>query len=175
MKKLIQKILSMGADFSTRKALKSTLGFLGVKPENIDKLYVELKNDFYRDRFRKIHPEHKMVFLPQCLRNPGCAARITKLGYDCNGCVSKEKCKVYAIKSRAEDLGYRVFITPGGSMVINIIKKFKPKAILGIACMKEIVMAMENLSVTGQAVELTRDGCVNTDVKMSDVFDILQS
>lgn len=173
MKKLMQRIISMGADFSTRKALKTTLKFLGMKPENIDKLYVEIKNDFYREAFRKISPTKKIVFLPQCLRNPNCKAKITKLGYGCTGCGNRNKCKVYTIKDKAEYIGYKVFITPGGSMVVNIIKKFKPGAILGIACMKEIVMAMENIPMPGQAIRLTKDGCVNTDVKMSDVMGIL--
>lgn len=173
MKRLVQKIISMGADFSTRKALKSTLRFLGVKPENIDKLYVELKNDFYRDIFMKTPPKNKIVFLPQCLRNPDCKAKLTKLGYDCNGCDNQNSCKVYKIKTKAESLGYRVFIAPGGSMVIKIVKKLKPRAVLGIACMKEIVMALDSLNVPGQAIELLKDGCVNTDVKISEVFRVL--
>jgi hypothetical protein len=172
VKRLIQKIINIGADFSTRKALKSTLKFLGVKPENIDRLYVELKNDFYRETFRRIPPKNKIVFLPQCLRNPGCKAKLTKLGYSCTGC-SCNSCKVCRIKTRAESLGYRVFIAPGGSMVINIVKKLKPKAILGVGCMKEIVMAMDNINITGQAVELTKNGCVNTDVRINEVFDLL--
>jgi hypothetical protein len=173
MKRLVQKIINIGADFSTRKALKSTLRFLGVKPENIDKLYVELKNDFYRDVFRKIHPKYKIVFLPQCLRNSGCKTKLTKLGHQCTGCGNYKNCKVYKIKTKAESLGYRVFIVPGGSMVLDIVKKYKPKAVLGVACMKEIVMALDNLSISLQSVELLRDGCVNTDVKISDVFGIL--
>jgi hypothetical protein len=173
MKKLMQKLISMGADLSTRKALKTTLRFIGVKPENIDKLYVELKNDFYREEFKRIPPNRKIVFLPQCLRNSDCKAKVIKTGYDCTGCGNKNKCKVYTIKNKAESMGYRVFITPGGSMVVNIIKKFKPRAILGVACMKEIVMAMEHIPLPGQAIELTKNGCVNTDVKINEVLDTL--
>ena len=173
MKKLVQRIISMGADFSTRNALKSTLGFLGVKPENIDRLYMELKNDFYRDTFKRISPRQKMVFLPQCLRNPNCKAVVSRTGYQCTGCSNRDRCKVYKIKARAESLGYRVFISPGGSMVLNMVRKLQPRAILGIACMKEIIIAMESLGVPGQAVELTRDGCVNTDVNLKEVFSIL--
>jgi hypothetical protein len=173
MKRLIQRIINMGADFSTRKALKSTLRFLGVEPENIDRLYIELKNDFYRDVFRRISPNQKIVFLPQCLRKPDCRARLTRLGYQCVGCGNRRACKAYKIKKRAESLGYGVFIVPGGSMVLKIVRKFKPRAILGIACMKEVVMAMENISLPGQAIELLKDGCVNTDVRIRDVFRIL--
>lgn len=172
MKKLIQRIISMGADFSTRKALKATTKFLGVKPENIDKLYVEIKNDYYKETFKRIPPKDKIVFLPQCLRGPSCKASVTKQGFVCNGC-NKAECRVYKIKTRAESKGYRVFITPGGSMVVKLIQKYRPRAILGVACMKEIVMAMENIPLPGQAIQLTRDGCINTDVKMSEVMKAL--
>jgi len=172
MKKLMQKVIGMGADFSTRKALKSTLRFIGVKPENIDKLYVELKNDYYREAFSQIPPKHKIVFLPQCLRSTDCKASVTKQGFVCNGC-NKNDCKVYKIKNKAESKGYRVFVTPGGSMVAKIVKKYKPKAILGVACMKEIVMAMESIPLPGQAIKLTKNGCISTDVKLREVFNTL--
>ncbi len=174
MKKLIQRIIGMGADFSTRKALKSTLGFVGMKPENIDKLYVELKNDYYKEQVRKIPPEEKIVFLPHCLRKSGCNAKVEKnVGYQCNGCENHRKCKIYAIKNEAEAKGYRVFVTPGGSMVLGIVNRLKPRAVIGVACMKEIVIALDNLKIPLQSIELSRDGCVNTDVKMSKVLDTL--
>lgn len=174
MKKIIQKILSMGADFSTRKALKTTLGFVGMKPENIDKLYAELKNDYYKEQFKDIPSKEKIVFLPHCLRKYGCDAKVERnIGYKCNGCKNHKSCKVYAIKNEAEKKGYRVFVTPGGSMVMDIVKKMKPKAVIGVACMKEIVIALDNLNVPLQSITLSRDGCVGTDVKIKEVFDVL--
>ena len=173
MKKMIQKIINLGADFSTRKALKSTLKFLGIKPVNIDRLYVELKNDYFRDTFKKLPPRKKMIFLPQCLRNPNCKAGITKTGHKCVACSNRERCKAFKIKSKAEAMGYRVFIVPGGSMVFKLIKRYRPEAVLGVGCMKELVIAVENINIPGQAVELTRDGCINTDVSMKEIMDIL--
>lgn len=173
MKRLVQKILSMGADFSTRKALKSTLGFIGMKPENIDKLYVDLKNDFYKEKFKRVPTKDRIVFLPYCMRKHNCSAKITKTGYKCNGCGNRDTCKIYAIKNKAESLGYRVFVAPGGSMVLNIVKKYKPKAIIGVACIKEIVIALDNLNIPIQSIELSKDGCVGTDVKISDVYSAL--
>jgi len=82
-------------------------------------------------------------------------------------------CKVYAIKAKAEKLGYRVFICPGGSMIFRIIKKFRPKAVMGVACMKELVLAAEELRIPMQGVELLKSGCVNTDVDVEHVFSLL--
>jgi hypothetical protein len=101
-----------------------------------------------------------------------CRAQTTKEGYKCVKCLP-DKCKVYAIKAKAEKLGYRVFICPGGSMVFRIIKKFRPKAVMGVACMKELVLAAEELRIPMQGVELLKSGCVATDVDIEHVFSLL--
>jgi hypothetical protein len=53
------------------------------------------------------------------------------------------------------------------------VKETKPKAALGVACLKELVMAMENLPIPTVGVELLRDGCVNTDVDVKKVLKAL--
>ena len=174
MKVLVQKLISTGADFSTKKALKNTLNYLGIKPENIDHLYIELKNSIHRDMFRRISPRQKLVFLPQCLRNSRtCKAVLGPTGWKCMKCRSHRTCKVFRIKQRAESLGYRVFIVPGGSMTFKIMEKLKPRAALGVACLKELVMAAEELKIPAQGIPLLRDGCINTDVSLEEVFNAL--
>jgi len=173
LKKFLQDLVEMGADFSTKRALKRSLKLIGIGPENVDRLYIEFKNDRYRDEFKSISPKNKIIFLPQCLRAPKCKAEMTENGYKCVKCGSFRECKVYAIKAKAESMGYKIFINPGGSMVFKIIKKLRPKAVLGVACMKELVMAAEELKIPGQGVELLRNGCFNTDVDVEKVFALL--
>jgi hypothetical protein len=171
MKTLVQKLISTGADLSTRKALKNSLNYLGIKPENIDKLYIELKNSIHTDIFDRINPRHKLVFLPQCLRNSRtCIAVLGPSGWICKQCKGNRRCKVYRIKHEAESLGYRVFIVPGGSMVFKLISKLKPRAVLGVACISELVMAAEVLKVPMKMVQLSKDGCVDTDVEIEYVL-----
>jgi hypothetical protein len=174
MKTLVQRLISTGADLSTKKALKNTLNYLGIKPENIDHLYIELKNSIHRDAFRRTSPKDKIVFLPQCLRNSKtCKAVLGPNGWECMKCSGHKTCKVFRIRQRAESLGYRAFIVPGGSMVFKLLEKLKPRAVLGVGCMKELVMAAEELRIPGQGIPLLRDGCVDTDVSLSEVFDAL--
>jgi hypothetical protein len=175
MKKLAQRIINAGMDFSTKRALKNTLNFLGISPDNIDHLYLELKNSMGKDAISKLNREHVFVFLPQCLRNSKtCKATLGEEGWICAKCSGYRKCKVYKIKKKAEEKGHRVFICPGGSMVMKIIKKHKPKAVIGVACIKEITMAFDEIKVPGCGIELSRDGCINTDVDLSKVFEILE-
>jgi hypothetical protein len=169
--KLLQRLAGVGADLSTRKTLKAALKILGIKPENIDKLYIELKNSINEDIFRDLHPRDKMVFIPQCLRNSRkCRAKLTGLGYKCKECC---RCKARRIREKAEFLGYRVFVVPGDSMVFNIVKRFRPKAVFGVGCIKELVIAFEEIGIPARTVELSRDGCINTDVDMVRIFDVL--
>ena len=81
--------------------------------------------------------------------------------------------KVFRIKNRAETLGYKVFVVPGGSLVMKLINELKPKAVLGVACIKELIMAAEELNIPIQVVLLSRDGCVNTDVRIDEVLNVL--
>ena len=59
-------------------------------------------------------------------------------------------------------------------MVGKIIKKASPKAVVGVACMKELVMALDELSIPAQSVELSKDGCVDTDVDLESVMDVIK-
>lgn len=172
MKRVIQRLVSLGVDLSTRKALKNALKILGIKPENIDKLYIELRNDMNREAFSALPAKQKVVFIPQCLRkSKKCRARLSPVGYICKGC--SRNCKARLIKEKSEKLGYKVHIVPGGSMVFNIINRFRPRAALGIGCLKELTLAAENIRIPGCGIELLRDGCVDTDVNLEEVSDIL--
>ncbi len=174
MRRLVQKIINTGMDISTKKALKNVLNFLGLKPENIDRLYVELQNSIHKEAFDSVGPEDKVVFIPHCLRSSKhCKGKISRNGYDCRGCPAQSKCKAFMIKRKAEERGYRAFIVPGGSMTLKIIEREKPKAVLGIGCIKELVMGAEFINVPGQGVELLKEGCIDTDVDMHEVIRIL--
>jgi len=173
MTKIIQKLVGLGVDLSTKRALKKAIGILGVKPDNIDNLYIDLKNSIHEEKFKNAPKDKKIVFLPQCLRDCNkCKAVLGKYGYGCVKC--SKKCKARKVKEYAEKIGYKVFIVPGGSMLSRIIEKFRPMAILGVACKKELVMACDELSLPSQGVELLKDGCVNTDVDFESVKKFLE-
>lgn len=146
---------------------------LGMDERELMKLYIDLKNKLHRDRFVKTEFSNRILLLPQCLRSRSCEAELTEYGYECKEC---GRCVIPEIKKVAEDLGYKVFILPGGRIVEKIIKAFKPKAVLGVACLKELVlgsMVCEKARIPAQGVALLRDGCVETDVHLADVFEVL--
>jgi hypothetical protein len=79
---------------------------------------------------------------------------------------------------KAKDLGYKgIFILPGGSLAQKILLELKPKASLGVACSKELVLGSylcEKVGVIGQGVKLLKDGCINTVVDMKILGNALE-
>lgn len=79
-------------------------------------------------------------------------------------CIRRDKRD--AVKAHAEELGYRVYIVGGGSIVRKRIVSEKPGAVVGIACFDELRMATDNIDIPYQIVLLDRDGCEDTDFDM---------
>lgn len=80
------------------------------------------------------------------------------------------------IKDFAEKLGYNVVVAAGGSQVFKAIQKFKPQAIVGIACMREIYLAvseLEDINLPYQSLELSDDGCKNTKANIDEAKALL--
>lgn len=138
---------------------------------------IVLFNASQKDNFEKVSYQDRVVFLPHCLRKiKVCKAENTEEGWRCKHCT--KECAVNIISREAEKLGYRYFIAPGGSLVFNLMNKYHPKAVLGVACHKELKLAVDMMNSSYQeiayyTIPLTKDGCVNTEVNVDRVKDAL--
>ncbi len=178
---IVSRLIAAGADLSTRMAVKKVLRGIVEDDDALDMIYIAVKNRAYRERFSKVPVKKRALFLPACLRNSKtCRAELrSDAGYVCKRCGA---CVIKEIIEGAESLGYRhVYIVPGGSMVIRIIKRGVEShnilAAVGVACVPELVEAAEKLSLIGipiQAVPLLKAGCVDTAVDKDEVLHILR-
>ncbi len=113
------------------------------------------------------------LFLPHCLRSRDCPASSDHEGIICEKC---ERCDIARLVSEGEARGLRVFCVPGGSLIETLVKKYRPKAVVGVACSKEITLALQLLWDKGifvQAFPLERDGCFQTSVKLETILAFL--
>ena len=140
---------------------------VGVEEQELFQLYVEAKNRSMIESFAATPNNERVVLLPQCLRAKDCPAELGEYGYECQQC---GRCSVAKIVQLTKDLGYKgTFIVPGGSLAKKILVDLKPKASLGVACSKELVLGSylcEKVGIIGQGVRLLKDGCINTVVDM---------
>ncbi|MCD6523126.1 MAG: DUF116 domain-containing protein [Candidatus Diapherotrites archaeon] len=155
--------------------VKRTFWFFKIDTEAVDLVKTVVMNKIYEKQFSKIPPQERLIVLPQCLRHVNCPARL-----DPNEgivCVKCGLCGIANIKEEAEALGEKVVIVPGGTFAARMMKKFRPKAVIGVACPAEIregaEIAMKH-GIIPQTVPLLRSGCVNTAVDWDELKRVMK-
>ncbi|MFH1367901.1 MAG: DUF116 domain-containing protein [Elusimicrobiota bacterium] len=144
--------------------------------EEKNRKLTEKKNRKMAESFAAIPYTERVVFVPHCMRNiEKCKAKELGSHYICMECGA---CKTGNISKKSKELGYKaIYILKGGKAVKKLTEELKPKAVLGVACYYEGVMGMDESEKHGliaQFVPLTRDGCVNTDIELEEVYKALE-
>lgn len=156
--------------------LKKLAGKFGLGERIIDIVGIEVRNNLSFEKFSKVKPKDRILIVPQCLRHAKCPARLDSMtGIACREC---GLCILKDLKAEAERLGYGFYIVPGGRFVQRIVKAVKPKAALGVACTKDLNMAMHELSNSKtivQGVPLIKEGCVQTQVDLKELMRKLRA
>jgi hypothetical protein len=173
--RVVKKIAKTKLSSLAIHKLEQLANKVGVEEKELFELYVEAKNRSQLDSFAATPYNQRVVLLPQCLRAKDCPAEIAQHGYECKQC---GKCSIANIVKTTKELGYKgTYIVPGGSLAKTILEDVKPKASLGVACSKELVMGSylcEKVGVIGQGVQLLKDGCINTVVDLKILKDALK-
>ncbi|MHA1839336.1 MAG: DUF116 domain-containing protein [Candidatus Ranarchaeia archaeon] len=181
-KRIIIKAARMGLDLNVKDNLKMIVKTLGIDPKHVDQIWTELLNELNRKKFGATKVEERIILLPQCLRDSSkCTAKLSKLGFICNKCSAK--CTVYRITQEAKALGYKgVYVSPGGSMAMNIVLMTRPKAVIAVACARELEEAISiarerglDQVIPSQVVPLSKEGCIDTIVDEDKLLKIMRS
>ncbi|MEM4662494.1 MAG: DUF116 domain-containing protein [Candidatus Diapherotrites archaeon] len=178
IKEAVAQAVDTGTHINIASATEKIAKKLGLNEQWIEYTHIEFRNKMHEIAYKKTPYNDRILFLPHCMKNSEkCKAQYGSEGLKCLKCGS---CKIGIIVSKAEELGYKgVFVCPGGSIVLEIVNRYKPKAILGVCCYKEAILAFDSLKdlkdikVAPQAVLLTRKGCIDTDVNLEEVFEKL--
>ena len=144
--------------------------------EDNNKALTAKKNSQMSKVFYGIPYSERVVLVPHCMRNTKlCKAKEMGSYYLCAECGA---CKIGDISKKTKELGYKaLYVLKGGKAVKKLVEDLKPKAALGVACYFEGVMGMQESEKHGLAVQfvpLTKDGCVDTDVNLEEVFKTLE-
>lgn len=131
-----------------------------------DLVDLQAVNLMHRKKF--LETRKRALMLPHCARkhmDNRCKASFDAAipSYVCAHC--SPDCLVNRADSSARKKGYDVFILPGGSCVMKILKASKYEGVVGVACGEEIKLSGDLLhegGVAGQAIPLIKNGCANT-------------
>ncbi|OQA58743.1 MAG: hypothetical protein BWY45_01069 [Euryarchaeota archaeon ADurb.Bin294] len=150
--------------------MRSMFRLFGFEDSDFFRIIVTLQNTLNRKAFMSIPVTERVVFMPHCLRSNACPAHLHDEGLKCREC---GLCKVGEGKRLLELLGYRVFIIPGSSFIKRMIKRYRPRAIIGIGCLLEVKEGIEmsgQYNIIAMGVVNTSDGCVETSADWDQVF-----
>lgn len=144
---------------------------IGLEDQEMLAFFVKLGNTMNARAFAEVPVGQRAIFLPQCLRNAACPADLTPEGLRCKRC---RRCTVGEAMDVLEGLGYRVFIVPGSSFIKRMVKKYRPRALIGVGCLSEVKEGLEMadwLGLVGIGVVTLKEGCVETFVDWPTVYE----
>jgi len=125
----------------------------------------------------------RVLLLPHCLRKvESCKATYDARGLQCARC--RDDCAVNLLTARAKELGYKgVCVAPGGRLAVSFIREIRPRAVVAVACARELVEGVQGVEAQAAAegvefpaivvVPLLKDGCVNTEVDVMKAIELL--
>lgn len=152
--------------------IKALFRLFGLEDREMLSFFVQLHNAMNKKAFEEIPVSERAIFLPQCLRSSHCPAHLTPEGLKCRSC---GECSIGYWRKILEDMGYRLFIVPGSSFIKRMVKKYRPRAIIGIGCLGEVKEGLDmadKLGLVGMGVVSLKEGCVETLVDWDDVMEV---
>lgn len=152
--------------------MKAFFRLLGLEDREMLTFIIKIHNTMNSAAFSKIPLAERAVFFPQCLRSAKCPAHLTPEGLKCVGC---GQCTVGDARQLLEKMGYRVFVIPGSSFIKRMVKKYHPRAIIGVGCLTEVkegIDMADKIGLVAMGVVTIKEGCVETLVNWQDVYDV---
>ncbi|HXE55730.1 MAG TPA: DUF116 domain-containing protein, partial [Tepidisphaeraceae bacterium] len=139
-----------------------------------DYIAVLVNNEAWREQLATIPYERRLLLMPKCLRvEAKCPAPFDEFGLLCKKC---GLCSIQDLQEEAERLGYAVLVAEGSAIVTSIIQTGKIEAIVGVSCLSVLEKAfphMEAAAIPGIAIPLLQDDCVDTNVDLDWVWEII--
>jgi hypothetical protein len=152
--------------------MKAFFRLLGLEEREMLSFFIKLHNAMNTAEFECIPVSERAVFMPQCLRSSKCPAHLTPEGLKCRNC---GQCTVGEARIILEKMGYRIFIVPGSSFIKRMVRKYHPKAIIGVGCLSEVkegIDMADKMGLVAMGVVTMKEGCVETLVNWADIYEV---
>lgn len=134
---------------------------------DVDKIrnsYIEVNNQLVLALRMRLRPEQILLLAPHCLQRTDCPHKIT---VDINNCRRCGGCKVNDLLSIRDTHGVRVGIATGGTLARKLVKEYRPRAIVAIACERDLTSGVQDsnpIPVLGVTNLRPHGPCQNTSI-----------
>ena len=142
------------------------------------RLFVQFSNLLTGLRRVRVAPENLLLLVPRCLQKSGCAQTLGETIDDCNAC---GQCGVTDLLAIRDEFRIHCSLAAGGREALAFVRDPKIKAVVAVACEKELsqgILAVFPTPVLGvlniQANGPCRNTQVNPDLVRTAVRSILK-
>ena len=140
-----------------------------IEKERVERSFIELSNQLVRLRRITVPADRLLILTPHCLQLESCPHKITRQIFNCKECGA---CPVGGLVGLAKKYGVHVAVVTGGTLARQVVKGLRPKAILAIACERDLTSGIQDVfpvPVLGVFNERPFGPCFNTKVDMQKV------
>lgn len=137
--------------------------------------FITYNNKVIKAKKHKFRPEEILILLPRCIQNSDCKQGVVK---DISNCSSCGSCDVSAINKLLKETGIKGAVVTGGSQARELLKTLKPRAVIAVACERELISGIFDSNtkfVYGLLNERPNGPCFNTKADMSEVERVIES
>lgn len=112
------------------------LKFFKFKEKEVQNFFIKINNQVCLQSKFKFEKEDVIILLPHCIQKSSCRIKITS---NINWCKKCGNCDIEKILNLKEKYKISIYVATGGTLARKIIKEKKPKAIIAVACERDLI------------------------------------
>jgi len=136
--------------------------------------YIEVNNKLLQSRCYSLSPENILILAPHCLQKWDCPYKVTADVSNCRHC---GRCDIDQLWKISKDYCVNLAVVTGGTLARKIVIDNKPKAIIAIACERDLtegILDTNPLPVMGVLNIRPEGPCKNTKVDLVKVIEAIE-
>ncbi len=141
----------------------------GINRRQLEGSFIAVSNLLFSRRNIRVPADKLLVVTPHCLQLASCPHKITRDPSNCKRCGG---CNIGDLVTLSEEMGFLFFVATGGTLARQIIRQNRPKAVLAIACERDLMSGIQDvypLPAVGVLNIRPNGPCYNTRVDMAEV------
>lgn len=141
----------------------------GIRRRKLEGSFIAVSNLLFNRMGIRVPADRLLVVTPHCLQLASCPHKITRDPENCKRCGG---CDIGALVTLSHEMGFHFFVATGGTLARQIVYKTKPKAVLAIACERDLMSGIQDvypLPAVGVLNIRPNGPCYNTHVDIEEV------
>ena len=141
----------------------------GINRRRLEGSFIAVSNLLFNRMGIRVPADRLLVVTPHCLQLASCPHKITRDPENCKRCGG---CDIGALVELSHEMGFHFFVATGGTLARQIVYKTRPKAVLAIACERDLMSGIQDvypLPAVGVLNIRPNGPCYNTHVDIDEV------